>query len=129
MDNGSIGENLKKYRESLGLSQEVFAEELGISRVALGKMERGKTRLINEKLERVQHTFGKKLEELLTGSVVLPPDYLSENSGKLAEIKELTGYYENLLDAERSRRAGLEQIIQGLEKELDILRSKLSKKD
>lgn len=36
-----IGINLKKLRKEEGLSQEVLSKKVGISRVTLGKIERG----------------------------------------------------------------------------------------
>lgn len=39
----SIGRNIAIRRETAGYSQERFAEELGISKNALGKIERGET--------------------------------------------------------------------------------------
>lgn len=63
-----IGSYIKRQRESLGLSQEALARQLGISRVALTKWESGATKnLKQDNLSGLSAIFGVPLEELLHG--------------------------------------------------------------
>lgn len=47
----AVGRNLKKARQELGLSQEKFAEHLGIHRTYAGSLERGERNLTLQTLE------------------------------------------------------------------------------
>jgi transcriptional regulator with XRE-family HTH domain len=41
---GSFGEQLRRYRETMGLSQEELAERAGLTANAVGALERGERR-------------------------------------------------------------------------------------
>ncbi len=49
----AIGHNLKVYRKARGLSQESFAEVLGVHRTYMGGLERGEHNLTLRSLERI----------------------------------------------------------------------------
>ena len=49
----TVGTNLRKYREQLGLSQEAFAEKVGVHRTYMGGLERGERNLTLRSLERI----------------------------------------------------------------------------
>jgi transcriptional regulator with XRE-family HTH domain len=49
----AIGHNLKVYRKARGLSQESFAEVLGVHRTYMGGQERGEHNLTLRSLERI----------------------------------------------------------------------------
>jgi transcriptional regulator with XRE-family HTH domain len=49
----ALGRNLRAYRESNGLSQEAFADELGVHRTYMGGIERGERNLTLKSLERI----------------------------------------------------------------------------
>jgi transcriptional regulator with XRE-family HTH domain len=49
----SVGRNLRRYREARGLSQEAFADFLGLHRTYVGGLERGERNLTLKSLERI----------------------------------------------------------------------------
>ncbi len=49
----NLGHNLRAYRESEGLSQEAFADELKVHRTYMGGVERGERNLTLKSLERI----------------------------------------------------------------------------
>jgi len=49
----TVGRNLRAYREAKGLSQEAFAEVLGVHRTYMGGVERGERNLTLKSVEKV----------------------------------------------------------------------------
>jgi transcriptional regulator with XRE-family HTH domain len=49
----TVGRNLRAYREAKGLSQEAFADTLGVHRTYMGGVERGERNLTLKSLERI----------------------------------------------------------------------------
>ncbi|MGN6258445.1 MAG: helix-turn-helix domain-containing protein [Solirubrobacterales bacterium] len=49
----NIGHNLRAYRQARGLSQEAFAEVLGVHRTYMGGIERGERNLTLRSVERI----------------------------------------------------------------------------
>ena len=49
----TVGRNLRAYREAKGLSQEAFADVLGVHRTYMGGIERGERNLTLRSLERI----------------------------------------------------------------------------
>lgn len=48
-----VGRNLRAYRQQRGLSQEAFADQLGVHRTYMGGLERGERNLTLQSLERL----------------------------------------------------------------------------
>jgi transcriptional regulator with XRE-family HTH domain len=53
-----LGRNLRAYREGKNLSQEAFADELGVHRTYMGGIERGERNLTLKSLERIAERLG-----------------------------------------------------------------------
>ena len=65
----AVGQNLRAYREGRGLSQEAFADLLGVHRTYMGGIERGERNLTLKTLERIAEQTGISPLELLA----MPP--------------------------------------------------------
>jgi transcriptional regulator with XRE-family HTH domain len=63
-----VGENLRSHRQKLGLSQEAFAEVLGVHRTYMGAVERGEQNLTLQSVERIAETIRVSPYELLRES-------------------------------------------------------------
>ena len=61
----TVGRNLRAYREDRGLSQEAFAEVLGVHRTYMGGIERGERNLTLKSLERIAQRIKLDPMELL----------------------------------------------------------------
>lgn len=62
----TLGRNLRRYREQRGLSQEAFADVLGVHRTYMGGVERGERNLTLKSVERLAETLGTDPLDLLT---------------------------------------------------------------
>ncbi len=62
---GRVGRNLRAHREALGLSQEAFAELVGVHRTYMGGLERGERNITLRSLERIAATIGVDPLDLL----------------------------------------------------------------
>lgn len=49
----TVGRNLRAHRQAKGLSQEAFAETLGVHRTYMGGLERGERNLTLKSVERI----------------------------------------------------------------------------
>ncbi len=101
MDNGTkldetlIRENLRKARNSRGLTQSKVAESLDISLTAYQKIESGKTRIINPHFTKCADTFGvlNDMEESYGAKMIV------QEKGYLQEIRERDQEIERLKEA------------------------------
>lgn len=60
-----VGENVRRYRQSKGLSQEAFAAEIGFNRTYVGGIERGERNLSLKSLEHLGALLGVDPLDLL----------------------------------------------------------------
>jgi len=60
-----VGRNLRAYRLERGLSQEAFADRLGVHRTYMGGVERGERNLTLKSLEKMAEQIGVEPRELL----------------------------------------------------------------
>jgi transcriptional regulator with XRE-family HTH domain len=63
----AVGRNLRAYREQRGMSQEAFAEFVGVHRTYMGGLERGERNLTLKSLERIAKKIRVDPIKLLTG--------------------------------------------------------------
>ena len=61
----AVGRNLRAYREERGLSQEAFAEVVGVHRTYMGAVERGERNLTLRSVERIAERIGVEAVQLL----------------------------------------------------------------
>lgn len=61
----AVGRNLRAYRKARGLSQEDFADVLGVHRTYMGAVERGERNLTLQTVERIADQLGVKALSLL----------------------------------------------------------------
>ena len=61
-----VGKNLRAYRQAKGLSQETFAELVGMHRTYIGGVERGERNLTLATVERYAEAIGLDPLDLLT---------------------------------------------------------------
>jgi transcriptional regulator with XRE-family HTH domain len=62
----TVGRNLRAHRQQLGLSQEGFADVLGVHRTYMGGIERGERNLTLRTVERIAERLGLEAVDLLT---------------------------------------------------------------
>jgi transcriptional regulator with XRE-family HTH domain len=54
----AVGRNLRAYRQARGLSQEAFADKVGVHRTYMGGLERGERNLTLRSVERIAERIG-----------------------------------------------------------------------
>ncbi len=100
MDDATIKSNLEKKRNELGLSQTEMAHRLEISLNAYRKLEKGKTRILNEHVGRFAEKAGVSVAELVNGfepisSVQVGLDDVKENYDRKLRVLE-DGYVKEI---------------------------------
>lgn len=73
----TINERILALRRAAGLSQEALAEQVGVSRQAIGKWESGASLPGLDNLQELARALGVSCDELLTGKSPerkIPPD-------------------------------------------------------
>lgn len=80
----AFGRSLRSFRLARGLSQEAFADVLGVHRTYAGGIERGERNLTLRSVERIADSLGLSPLELLAGA--LPARTIG--SSEVAEQRE-----------------------------------------
>ena len=62
-----VGRNLRRHRQECGLSQEAFADLVGVHRTYMGGLERGERNLTLRSVERIAAVIGLDPLELMRG--------------------------------------------------------------
>jgi transcriptional regulator with XRE-family HTH domain len=65
-----VGRNLRAHRQARGLSQEAFADILGVHRTYMGGIERGERNLTLRSLEKIARSIDMEPLLLLTANAV-----------------------------------------------------------
>lgn len=60
-----FGENLRKHRKAMGISQEDLAEKAGLHRTYIGSVERGERNVSIDNIERLASAAGSTVQQLL----------------------------------------------------------------
>ena len=61
----TVGRNLRAYRLERGLSQEAFADQLGVHRTYMGGVERGERNLTLKSVEKMAEKLEMEVLELM----------------------------------------------------------------
>lgn len=79
-----IGGNIRKYREKKNYTQEYVAEELGISRVQYGSIERGENDVTITRIYNIAKILGVSVAEILDLPTV--DSYMANNHNSINGI-------------------------------------------
>lgn len=80
-----MNERLKIYRNTLGLSQQYIAKQLGVSRTTITAIESGERKVNAQELDMFSRIYGVTIDEIV-----------NDNKEDDAEIKILTRAFETL---------------------------------
>ena len=114
-------ESLQRIRHEKNISQKEIAEKLGISRTAYVNLEKGKTRIVNENVEKFAEITGVSTAELVLGYKV--PEDLNSLEKAQAEYgrkrKEIIDQYEARIEKLNQTIADLKQQVGDLRELVD----------
>ena len=88
-----FGKKIKELREALFLSQEAFAEKIGIHRNTLARIESGENFVSYETLEAMKEALGVEYKDLFAFDTPVQKDPLKAFKLKLAELNENDAKY------------------------------------
>lgn len=80
--------HLRALRDELGATQESIAEKAGISRNTYGVLERGKSPIMNQHIEKIAKALNANFEELLYGREKAAKVLAASTPGYSAELEE-----------------------------------------
>lgn len=83
-----FGKRIKKLRESLFMSQEAFAEKIGVHRNTLARIENGTNYVSLSTLEKIQAVLGVEYKELFNFSERAENELLKILCAKLKLLSE-----------------------------------------
>ena len=114
-------ENIQRIRQEKKISQKEIAEKLGISRTAYANLEKGRTRIVNEHVEKFAEITGVSTAELVLGYKI--PENLNTLEKAQAEYgrkrKEIIDEYERRIEKLTNTIADLEQKVSDLRELVD----------
>jgi len=117
MDNDSVKRNILKLREKLNLSQQDFADKIGISRNAYRSIEKGTTRIISDKLGQIADSCEVSKEELLLGYVPMEKD---------CRLSDIVSDYEGRLETARKEIQSTKELISSFTKTIRVQEEMIS---
>ena len=79
-----IGDNIKKLRETLGITQQKFAERIGLKQNSIALIEGNKRNISQQALMAISREFGVRLEWLETGEGEM---YSERDTSILAQLE------------------------------------------
>lgn len=119
-----LRDNLCRIRKEKNLSQKQMADKLGISRVAYVNIEKGKTHLVNEKVERFAELNDVSPSELVLGYKV------EDDVHTLQQARDDYGRRrQELVTSYEERIEALNREIDDLKKQVDDLRDSIETKN
>ena len=76
-----VGDNIKKLRETLGLTQQKFADRIGIKQNSVALIEGNKRNISRQALLSISREFGVRLDWLRNVRATRHVDYRATGSG------------------------------------------------
>jgi len=118
-----VKNNIKSIRELKNFTQEYMASELGITQAAYSKIEKGKTALCFDKLERIAEILDFSLVSVINFD---PAGYLKKVSDAGQDIgrREETDKNDIIMKLYKDKAALLEQLLDASDLKLDLYRKK-----
>ena len=114
------GTNIRKIRELKNIGQQYMAEKLGISQSSYSDIENNRTKITNEKLEKIAQVLSVNVdaiknfsESVVFNSCTKSGCYNTYNINPLDKIQDL---YERLLNEKEAQIASLKEQIKVLSK-------------
>ena len=95
MDERTIKAAIKGLREELGVTQDVFAEALGMDTSTYWRFEEGNTRIINPNIYKISRHTGRSVEEVLLGNAGMAE--LREEGRNQEQINAVKEHYETVI--------------------------------
>lgn len=114
MDERSLKNHLRRVREDLGMTQEEFAQELGIDASTYWRLEEGKTRLISQYLYKIADYAKMSVADLVAGRDV--ESILEESADMREKLDSQREFYEQKLAERDATIANLNRLIESLQK-------------
>lgn len=83
----NIGENIKRFREEKGMTQQQIAELVNMHRSNYSKVENGQRELSITALNKIAKYFGITLDELVNAEGPVPKEVTIEDKAALEQVK------------------------------------------
>ncbi|HIT93218.1 MAG TPA: helix-turn-helix transcriptional regulator [Candidatus Stercorousia faecigallinarum] len=88
-----FGNRIKQLRTSLSLSQEEFADKIGVHRNSLVRIERGDGFVSHDTLENIHRVLQLPYNEIFNFNETVKKDYLKAFSIKFSELNDADAEY------------------------------------